>query len=54
MNQDTFKEEGSSGAFADGEIAPRRGLSIDRSAGGPKGIRRRMRLWVTRMREKKE
>jgi hypothetical protein len=23
------------------------GLSIDRSAGGPKGIRRRLRLWVT-------
>jgi len=22
MNQDTFKEEGSSGAFADGELAP--------------------------------
>lgn len=24
------------------------GLYIDRSAGGPKGIRRRTRLWVTR------
>ena len=30
------------------------GLSIDRIAGGPKAVRRRMRLWVTRMRKSKE
>ena len=30
------------------------GLSIDRSAGGPKGIRRRLRLWVTRKAQNEE